>query len=183
MCSRQLEDLLYSHSSRYRMQTNFTYNQTRKVSSPGLHGDSAPSDTWWRPEEALRKNKRRRGRPGRRIPEAMHSMTRRRASPGPSGRLQVAMAFSQMSSRGCRQRAERRHSMAATVPSQRPFLLGTYPSFERLPLGESVAHVSENPQDDHARLQVRHSGLGDRTQVSIINHQRKCPDIYSAALS
>lgn len=40
--------------------------------------------------------------PGRRIPEAMHSMTRRRASPGPSGRLQVAMAFSQISSRGYR---------------------------------------------------------------------------------
>lgn len=40
--------------------------------------------------------------PGSRIPEAMHSMTRRRASPGPSGRLQVAMAFSQISSRGCR---------------------------------------------------------------------------------
>lgn len=38
--------------------------------------------------------------PGRRIPEAMHSMTRRRASPGPSGRLQVAMAFSQISSKG-----------------------------------------------------------------------------------
>lgn len=45
--------------------------------------------------------------PGSRIPEAMHSMTRRRASPGPSGRLQVAMAFSQISSRGCRRRTER----------------------------------------------------------------------------
>lgn len=41
----------------------------------------------------------------------MHSMTRRRASPGPSGRLQVAMAFSQISSRGCRGRTERRHWM------------------------------------------------------------------------
>ena len=37
-------------------------------------------------------------------------MTRRRASPGPSGRLQVAMAFSQMSSSGCRGQIERGHS-------------------------------------------------------------------------
>lgn len=42
--------------------------------------------------------------PGRRIPEAIHSKTRRSASPGPSGRLQVAMAFSQISSRGCSKR-------------------------------------------------------------------------------
>lgn len=60
------------------------------------------------------KAKRRKGQPGRRIPEAIHSMTRRRASPGPSGRLQVAMAFSQISSRGCRQevRQERRRGEA-----------------------------------------------------------------------
>lgn len=49
---------------------------------------------------------RTKSRPGKRIPEAMHSMTRRRASPGPSGRLQVAMAFSQISSRGCKAQTE-----------------------------------------------------------------------------
>lgn len=45
-------------------------------------------------------------RPGKRIPEAMHSMTRRRASPGPNGRLQVAKAFSQISSSGYRGQIE-----------------------------------------------------------------------------
>ena len=42
--------------------------------------------------------------PGSRMPEARHSMTRRRASPAPRGLLQVAIAFSQMSSNGCRSR-------------------------------------------------------------------------------
>lgn len=68
------------------------------------------------------RKKRRRGRPGSRIPEAIHSMTRRRASPGPSGRLQVAMAFSQISSRGCgrEQREETLDTRAKTFATQNP---------------------------------------------------------------
>lgn len=38
--------------------------------------------------------------PGRSMPEAKHSITRRRASPAPRGLLQVAIAFSQISSNG-----------------------------------------------------------------------------------
>lgn len=124
--------------------------------------------------------------PGRRIPEAMHSMTRRSASPGPSGRLQVAMAFSQISSRGCGGRTERGHSTQHKL-SQLHILHGhtalllnvrswcpcttshsdsvavTYPSFERLPPSQSVAHVSENPQDDDAGLEICDSGLRGQT--------------------
>lgn len=40
--------------------------------------------------------------PAKRIPEARHSKTLRRASPAPMGRFPVPMAFSQMSSSGCR---------------------------------------------------------------------------------
>lgn len=40
--------------------------------------------------------------PAKRIPEARHSKTLRRASPGPMGRFPVPMDFSQMSSRGYR---------------------------------------------------------------------------------
>ena len=36
----------------------------------------------------------------------------------------------------------------------------THPSFERLPHRESVAHVSEDPQDDDAGLEICDSGLG-----------------------
>lgn len=40
--------------------------------------------------------------PAKRIPEARHSKTLRRASPAPMGRFPVPMAFSQISSSGCR---------------------------------------------------------------------------------
>lgn len=39
----------------------------------------------------------------------------------------------------------------------------TYPSFKRLPLRPSVGHVSENPQDDDAGLEICDSGLRRRT--------------------
>lgn len=45
---------------------------------------------------------RERSLPAKRIPEARHSKTLRRASPAPMGRFPVPMAFSQMSSSGCR---------------------------------------------------------------------------------
>lgn len=43
----------------------------------------------------------------------------------------------------------------------------TYPSFERLPRRQSVAHVSENPQDDDAGLEIRDSGLRGQTDRSV----------------
>ncbi|TNN40918.1 hypothetical protein EYF80_048910 [Liparis tanakae] len=70
--------------------------------------------------------------PGSRIPEARHSMTRRRASPAPRGLLQRS---------NTRTRA------------------ATHPSLERLPDGVSVAHVSQYPEDDNAGLEPVHSSL------------------------
>ena len=105
-------------------------------------------------------------RPGRRIPEAMHSKTRRKASPGPSGRLQVAMAFSQINSRGCSRRQLNSYSDLITKfkINKKTFWPAsaakvTHPSFDRLPLWPSVAHVSENPHDDDAGLEIYDSGL------------------------
>lgn len=69
-----------------------------------------PYLTWKETVWGFKTNRNQRTRwgthywPGRRIPEAKHSKTRRSASPGPSGRLQVAIAFSQISSRGCSKR-------------------------------------------------------------------------------
>lgn len=40
----------------------------------------------------------------------------------------------------------------------------THPSFERLPQRQSVAHVSEDPQDDDAGLEVCDSGLREQTR-------------------
>ena len=120
----------------------------------------------------------------------MHSMTRRRPSPGPRGRLHVAMAFSQISSRGCGHREDTQQTKA--IPGTRlvlrhraydtcvvyslydfywmwhldasfRFCGATYPSFERLPPSQSVAHVSENPQDDDARFEICDSGLRGQT--------------------
>lgn len=62
--------------------------------------------------------------PGNRIPEARHSMTRRRASPAPRGLLQVAMAFSQISSRGCKSVHTRTHTYTQVNTKNKPFLLG-----------------------------------------------------------
>lgn len=107
-------------------------------------------------------------RPGRRIPEATHSKTRRKASPGPSGRLQVAMAFSQISSRGCSVSQINSYSEHITKLEKKTLLASsalnvTHPSFDRLPLWPSVAHVSENPHDDDAGLEVCDSGLKEQT--------------------
>lgn len=100
----------------------------------------------------------------------MHSMTRRRASPGPSGRLQVAMAFSQTSSSGCRGQRESTQGELSESPSclwsrDTGF---TYPSFERLPHWESVAHVSEDPQHDDAGLEICDSGLTGQTSKKLL---------------
>ncbi len=43
--------------------------------------------------------------PGSSMPEARHSMTRRRASPAPRGLLHVAMAFSHINSKGWEQKS------------------------------------------------------------------------------
>lgn len=45
---------------------------------------------------------RDRSLPAKRIPEARHSKTLRRASPAPMGRFPVPIAFSQISSSGCK---------------------------------------------------------------------------------
>lgn len=106
-------------------------------------------------------------RPGRRIPEAIHSKTRRRASPGPSGRLQVAMAFSQISSRGCSGPQGNSYSehifkkIKTFLPTTA--LDVTHPAFDRLPLRPSVAHVSEDPHDHDAGLKICDSGLKQQT--------------------
>lgn len=44
--------------------------------------------------------------PGSSMPEARHSMTRRRASPAPRGLLHVAMAFSHINSKGWGQKSK-----------------------------------------------------------------------------
>lgn len=53
---------------------------------------------------------RERSLPAKRIPEARHSITLRRASPAPMGRFPVPMAFSQMSSSGCRAEHGRKYN-------------------------------------------------------------------------
>lgn len=44
--------------------------------------------------------------PAKRIPDARHSKTLRRASPAPIGLFPVPIAFSQISSSGCREQQE-----------------------------------------------------------------------------
>lgn len=41
-----------------------------------------------------------------------------------------------------------------------------YPSFERAPLRQSVARVSENPKDDDAGLEVCDSGLREQRHAT-----------------
>lgn len=57
--------------------------------------------------------------PGSSMPEARHSMTRRRASPAPRGLLQVAIAFSQISSKGCKNTRIRECNMQPQTNKQK----------------------------------------------------------------
>lgn len=51
-----------------------------------------------------------------------------------------------------------------------PALSVTHPSFDRLPLWPSVAHVSENPHDDDAGLEICDSGLEEQFQCRHEEH-------------
>lgn len=51
-----------------------------------------------------------------------------------------------------------------------PAINVTHPSFDRLPLCPSVAHVSENPHDDDAGLEICDSGLKEQFQCRHEEH-------------
>lgn len=48
----------------------------------------------------------------------------------------------------------------------------TYPALERLPHRQPVAHVSEDPQNDDAGLEVCDSGLGREKRAKVTNSTR-----------
>lgn len=51
-------------------------------------------------------------------------------------------------------------------------MASTYPSFERLPHWKSVAHVSEDPQDDDAGLEICDSGLVGQMGKTYWRHEQ-----------